>query len=107
MAINFLPFFYLQSHDRLFHFSALDLTLATSRSHVESLVFLFFNICIPLAVFRVLHALDVAARRHVESSAALASSHTQYQEFFENAGGPILLCDENGTILQVNRMAAS
>lgn len=105
MAINFLPFFYLQSHDQLFHFAALDLTLATSRSHVESLVFLFFNICIPLAVFRVLHALDAAARRHVESSAALTNSHTQYQEFFENAGGPILLCDENGTILQVNRMA--
>ena len=105
MAINFLPFFYLQSHALLFHFAALDLTPATSRGQVDSLVFLLFNVGLPLAVFRVLHALDAAARGHGKNNAALVSSRTAHQEFFDNAGGPILLCAENGTIAQVNRMA--
>ena len=105
MLANFLPFFYLLRNAPFFHLSAFDLTLGASHSYIQSLLFLFFNVCIPLAVFRVLHALDATARRYRESSAALADSHAQYQEFFENAGGAILLCEEDGTILQANRLA--
>lgn len=106
MAINFLPFFYLQSHDRLAHFTSPELTLATNRSHIESLLFLLFNVGLPLAVFRVLHALEATARQHGEDNTALIGSRTADREFFENAGGPILLCAENGTIVQINRMAS-
>ena len=105
IAFNFLPFFYLLRDAPLFHFSTFSLTLPRSHTYIHSLLFLFFNVCIPLAVFRVLHALDSIARHDRESSAALAVSNAQYQEFFENAGLPIVLCDADATILQANRLA--
>lgn len=105
IAFNFLPFFYLLRKEPFIHYDALDITLEGSHTYIHSLLFLFFNVCIPLAVFRVLHALDASAKRYRETSAALATSHAQYREFFENAGGPILLCSEDGSILQANGMA--
>ncbi|MFT3963185.1 putative bifunctional diguanylate cyclase/phosphodiesterase [Propionivibrio sp.] len=105
MLFNFLPFFYLLQGKPLVHFHTMDITLAASHTYIQSLLFLFFNICIPLAVFRVLHALDASAIRYREASAALATSHEQYREFFEHSGGPIVLCAADGTVLQANRMA--
>ncbi|MBS1229226.1 MAG: hypothetical protein H6R17_2503 [Proteobacteria bacterium] len=106
MLVNFLPFFYLLRNGPFIHFSNFSLTLEASHTYIQALLFLFFNVCIPLAVFRVLQALDASAIRHREGNSALAVSHAQYREFFENTGGPILLCAEDGTILQVNRMAS-
>jgi len=105
MALNFLPFLYLMRNGPFTHFEGLDITLSASHSYVQALLFLFFNVCVPLAVFRVLHALDASAMRHRNACSALATSHSQYREFFENAGGPILLCDADGHVLQANRMA--
>lgn len=106
MLFNFLPFFYLLRNTPFPHFHALDITLAASHTYIQALLFLFFNICIPLAVFRVLHALDASAIRYRATSAALATSNEQYREFFENSGGPVVLCTATGTVLQANRMAA-
>ena len=105
MLVNFLPFFYLLRNGPFVHYPALNMTLEASHTYIQGLLFLFFNVCIPLAVFRVLHALDSTAIGYLRTSSALATSHAQYQEFFENAGGPILLCDQSGLILQANRMA--
>lgn len=105
MLFNFLPFFYLLRNEPLFHVQALNITLESSHTYIQALLFLFFNICIPLAVFRVLHALDAASVRYREASADLATSHEQYREFFENAGGPVILCTATGTVLQANTMA--
>jgi len=105
MLFNFLPFSYLLRNQAFPHYDALNLTLAGSHTYLHALLFLFFNVCIPLAVFRVLHALDASIIRYRESSSALATSHEQFEEFFENSGGPIVLCETDGKILQANRMA--
>ena len=105
MLFNFLPFFYLLRNEPLLHIPTLDITLEASHSYIQALLFLFFNVCIPLAVFRVLHALDASAVRYREASAALAASHEQYREFFENAGGPLVMCTSTGTVLQANQGA--
>jgi len=105
MLLNFLPFFYLLSNQPFPHYAALNLTLAGSHTYLQALLFLFFNVCIPLAVFRVLHALDASAMRYRESSSALLNSHAQFEDFFENTGVPTLLCETGGRILQANRMA--
>ncbi|RIX46852.1 MAG: sensor domain-containing phosphodiesterase [Rhodocyclales bacterium GT-UBC] len=107
MAFNFLPFFYLLQNGPFVHYLPLNMTLPGSHTYLQSLVFLFFNVCVPLAVFRVLHAFDKSALRHHQTSAALEVSNAQYREFFENAGGAILLCSREGLILQANRMALS
>lgn len=105
MAFNVLPFVYLLNQSPLLHFGTFSMTLPGSHTYIHSLLFLFFNVCIPLAVFRVLHALERIARHNRDSNAALAVSNAQYQEFFENAGSPIVLCDAQAMILQANRLA--
>lgn len=105
MAFNTVPFYFLLRNEPLVHYQALDITLKASHGYIHSLIFLFFNVCVPLAVFRVLHAFDNTAIRYRETSAALANSHEQYRAFFESAGGPVLLCSADGTVLQANRMA--
>lgn len=105
MLLNFLPFFYLLRNEPLIGFRLLDITLEASHSYIQSLLFLFFNVCIPLAVFRVLHALDAAALRYRATNAALATTHEQYREFFENSGGPVAICAATGTVLTANRKA--
>lgn len=105
MLFNFVPFYYLLRNEPFVHYGAFDITLQSSYGYIHSLLFLFFNVCIPLAVFRVLHALDTTASCFRETSSALADSHAQYREFFESAGGPILLCGADGSILQANRLA--
>lgn len=105
MLLNALPFLYLLDGNPFPRIYVLDTTLEHSHIYIQSLLFLFFNVCIPLAVFRVLHALDASAQRYREINRALEKSHAQFREFFENSGGPILLCEANGGILQANRMA--
>lgn len=105
MLFNFLPFLYLLRNEPFVHFRALDITLEASHTYIQSLLFLFFNVCIPLSVFRVLHALDASAIRYRTTSAALATSHEQYREFFENSGTPVMLCSATGIVLQANRTA--
>lgn len=107
MALNFLPFLYLLRNEPLIHFDAMNLTLEASHTYIQSLIFLFFNVCIPLAVFRVLHALDASANRYRDACVELATSHEQYRELFESAGEPMMLCTATGAILQVNAEADS
>jgi len=51
MLFNFLPFFYLLRNEPFFHVQTLNITLEASHTYIQALLFLFFNICIPLAVF--------------------------------------------------------
>ena len=105
MGINVFPFWLILRHDALPTYPGLGPPLADAHGYIQSLLFLFFNICVPLGVFRLLHALDASIIRHSKSSKDLLASHAQYQEIFENAGGAILLCDVQGTILKANSQA--
>ncbi len=105
MTINFFPFMLLLRNEPLPVYPGIDAPLANAHAYIQSLLFLFFNICVPLGVFRLLHALDASIRRHRAASSELASSHAQYQEIFENAGGAIVLCDVHGRILKANTLA--
>jgi len=105
MAVNVFPFMLLVRNEPLPSYPGLAAPLANAHAYIQSLLFLFFNICVPLGVFRLLHALDAAIRRHRAASIELESSHAQYQEIFENAGGAILLCDAQARILKANSPA--
>jgi len=105
MAVNVFPFMLLLRNEPLPSYPGLVAPLANAHAYIQALLFLFFNICVPLGVFRLLHALDAAIRRHRTASSELESSHAQYQEIFENAGGAILLCDAQARILKANSLA--
>lgn len=105
MVINIFPFLLLVRNADLPTYPGLAAPLADSYAYIQSLLFLFFNICVPLGVFRLLHALEASIKRHRAASMELQSSHAQYHEIFENAGGPIVLCDCQGRVLKANTLA--
>jgi diguanylate cyclase (GGDEF)-like protein len=105
MTLNVLPFLVLALNVPLPKYSALPPLMPQAHAYIQALLFLFFNICLPLGVFRLLHALDVAIKRQRIASAELESSHAQYHEIFENAGAAILLCDAQARILKANSLA--
>lgn len=105
MTINVFPFMLLLRNEPLPVYPGINVPLANAHAYIQSLLFLFFNICVPLGVFRLLHALDASIRRHRAATSELQSSHAQYQEIFENAGGAIVLCDAQGRILKANTLA--
>lgn len=107
MTINIFPFMLLVRNDALPTYPGLSAPLADTHAYIQSLLFLFFNICVPLGVFRLLHALEASIKRHRAASMELQSSHAQYQEIFENAGGPIVLCNTQGRILKANTLAGN
>ncbi|MEB0140281.1 MULTISPECIES: putative bifunctional diguanylate cyclase/phosphodiesterase [unclassified Undibacterium] len=72
---------------------------------MASLIFLFFNLLMPLVVSRVLLAFEESFEQLQQSNRALNVSYTQYQEVFENAGTALLLTDAFGQILQANHQA--
>jgi len=105
MVVNSLPYLLLVTKQSLPSYPYLLASSVDEYSYIQSLLFLFFNICVPLGVFRLLHALDAAIKRQQLARAELENSHTQYREIFENAGGAIILCDKQGRILKSNAMA--
>ncbi|MDE2427431.1 MAG: EAL domain-containing protein [Burkholderiales bacterium] len=107
MAVNFLPFGMLLLNRPLVSFPGINMTLQGAHAYIQSLLFLFFNVCIPLAVFRVLHTLDKSVSQIQLASKELEVSHGQYQEIFQNAGSALLLTDAGGKILQSNHLADS
>ena len=105
MFVNTLTFLFFLFGAPVPHLVNLQVTLAYAPQYIHALLFLFLNICLPLAVFRVLYAFDVSLGRFRDASDALTVSYTQYQEIFENAGTALLLTDAFGQILQANHQA--
>jgi diguanylate cyclase (GGDEF)-like protein len=105
MLLNTLPFAYLISDIPAPDMLSYPMDLPEAGIYIHTLLFLFFNFCLPLAIFRLLHALDVMLIQFRETSGALQVSYTQYQEIFENAGTALLLTDASGQILQANHKA--
>ncbi|MBY0571405.1 MAG: EAL domain-containing protein [Burkholderiaceae bacterium] len=105
MFFNIFPFLFLISRSDQYGWPDLQVSLSSVQTDVHALIFLFFNFCLPLAVFRVLHELDSTLTQFTRASKALKLSHAQYQEIFENAGTALILTDPAGQILQANNQA--
>jgi diguanylate cyclase (GGDEF)-like protein len=105
MAANAIPFIYMVLPERPLSPLGIDMLMPHSHLYLHALLFLFFNISIPLALFRVVSALDASAHRNDKVSRHLQQSTQLYEEMFEHAGGATLICDRDGRILRANEKA--
>jgi diguanylate cyclase (GGDEF)-like protein len=107
MALNVIPFLVLISGRFPLVPFGIDMLVPSTHSALHALLFLFFNICLPLAFFRVFAALKTGAQRNANANLKLQDSNALYQDMFEYAGGPALICDPLGHILKANGLALS
>jgi diguanylate cyclase (GGDEF)-like protein len=105
MAINVLPFLFILYSDtpvNLFNFS---ITLPATHTYLHSLLFLFFNLCIPLTIMRMLSTLNRNAAVLKAQNANIMESHQLYQDIFNHHSKATLLVTAGGHILKANAKA--
>ncbi|KXJ59455.1 MAG: diguanylate cyclase [Alteromonas sp. Nap_26] len=105
MLLNIIPFYFLLKDTPLSIFAGMDITLPETHTYIASLLFLFFNFCIPMAVLRVMSSLENQSAKNLLQSRKLNKLVNRYQEIFNNGGTPSFFCDEQGRILQANKAA--
>ena len=103
MAVNVAPFLYMLSSKRPLVPLGFNMLLPESHAYLHALIFLFFNISIPLAFFRVFSALNKSSTRIQEINKKLRRSNALYEDMFEHASGPTLICNQGGRILKANQ----
>lgn len=106
MALNILPFALLLRNQPVPNILQLSATLDDTHIHIQSLIFLFFNIGIPLAFSRVMTALHQATRKTQTMNHELEASLAIHENVFEYNGSASLFCTASGTVVRCNRLAA-
>lgn len=103
MLFNIIPFSLLLRNEPMAPLFGIDITLPGAYIYLASLVFLFFNFCLPIAVIRVMASLERQSEQNQAHSKRQLKLVNQYQEIFNNGGTPSFFCDQQGRILQANK----
>jgi PAS domain S-box-containing protein len=102
MLLNFSGFIILCMDIESPDFLSIGRTLEHADIYINGVIFLFFNICIPLGVFRVLHTLELSGRQYSKLNEELEKNKEVYREVFENKGNASLICETNNRIVKAN-----
>lgn len=105
MFLNILPFYMIVENVKLAPLFGIDITLPLTHTYLASLVFMFFNFCVPMAVLRVMASLEKQSEQNLMQSKKLSKLVNRYQEIFNNGGIPSFFCDDKGRVLQANKAA--
>lgn len=105
MICNFIPFLIIAAKYEFPNIFGIDMTLEDSHLYISSLIFLFFNFCVPLSAFRIYTSLEENALRHKEAYERMREMKTMYAEIFQNYTVALIQCDREGRIQQVNHQA--
>lgn len=106
MCLNFIPFLYLLQNNAPGNLFGLSLTLPATHSYLHGLLFLFFNLCLPLAAARIFSTLKRSAGQLRELNQNLVQSHDYYEELFEHNGSATVLVTAAGDIIKSNSQAS-
>lgn len=105
IALNFIPFLLLLSRYQPAPFLSFSISLPQTYEYLHSLLFLFFNLCIPLATLRIFSAFQRNAKSLQQLNQQISRSHQLYEEMFENTSVATLLVNEEGEVLKLNSKA--
>lgn len=106
VLVNLLPFAFLFNRSAFDFIPVFFTDLPHTHEYLHSLLFLFFNICIPLAMLRVLATLRRNAAALKQLNTQLSRSHQLYEEMFENTQMATLLVNQEGEVLKLNSKAS-
>lgn len=105
MALNTIPYLYLMFGSGPINLFDISITLPATNIYLHSLLFLFFNLCIPLAVMRVISTLKRNASVLQQQNAVISQSNSLYEDIFNHQSKATLLLNSDGEILKANLKA--
>lgn len=105
MLLNVVPFLFLMRNVAPGDIFGINITLPAAHTYLHGLLFLFFNLCLPLATARILSTLSRHSNKLQQLNRSISQSHDFYQELFEHNGSATLLCSQSGRIIKANSCA--
>ncbi|WP_206194445.1 putative bifunctional diguanylate cyclase/phosphodiesterase [Shewanella polaris] len=103
--LNIVPF-YMMLHDiNLSKYTNINQQLPDANWYITGVIFVFFNICIPLAVARTIVAAKRLNKTTLCSNAYLKSKNDLYRTFFTESTIPKIIVDDMGMITDANQQA--
>ena len=105
MLLNLVPFGYMVWLNQPLHLTPWSFTLPDTALYLHGLLFLFFNLCMPLAFARIFGTLRRTSRRLGVLNLQLEQSHNYYEELFENNGSATMLVHSTGEVIKANGLA--
>ncbi|WP_417359478.1 EAL domain-containing protein [Gallaecimonas pentaromativorans] len=106
MAFNLLPFAYLVYNKPLLHWDTFNIDLPSTPIYLNLLLFIFFNLCLPLALMRMLSALQWTHGRQQDLNRQLQLSMLLYRDLFDNDNHPALIINHGQKVMRQNKALA-
>ena len=107
MVFNILPFTLLLINEPLPNWFSIDLTLPNSHFYLHAVLFVFFNLAVPLAAWRLLRAFELTLEQRQKLVERLEHSRDLHKLVFESGQTARLLLDSRGRILLANQQASA
>ncbi|HEX5792673.1 MAG TPA: hypothetical protein VFY01_05320, partial [Rheinheimera sp.] len=85
MLLNFIPYLFLLYSTQPLNLFNLSITLPATPVYLHSLLFLFFNLCIPLAFMRLFSTLKRNASALTRQNQLISESNQLYQDIFNQS----------------------
>lgn len=105
VTLNLVAFFILFLELKPSSSSAQNALLINANYYIHSLVFFFFNICIPLAVWRTSLAANRLQLQFKTHTHLLEKQKNLYRKFFQNSYSAIVLVNDQQQIVEANQKA--
>jgi len=104
-VLNIVPFYIILNDIDLSELTGINEQLPEAPLYILGLIFLFFNICIPLAVARTIVAAKRLNQETQKSNDYLKGKNSLYRVFFAESRRPKVIVNEDGLITDFNKQA--
>jgi len=104
-VLNIAPFYIVFNNVNLSFFAEPNVLFPDAAWYIAGNMFLFFNICIPLAVARTIVAAKRLNQETQKSNDYLKGKNSLYRVFFAESRRPKVIVNEDGLITDFNKQA--
>lgn len=103
--MNIVPFYLLVNNIDLSYLFGTKVELASAGYHINSVVFVFFNVCIPLGLIRTIVAAKRINEMALSANNLLKDKNSLYRNFFTNSENAKIIVDDKGGAIDCNKKA--
>ncbi|MDV6317025.1 bifunctional diguanylate cyclase/phosphodiesterase [Idiomarina sp. HP20-50] len=105
-VLNIIPFYIISNNVDLSFFAQPEVQFPNVVWYISGTMFVFFNVCIPLAVGRTIVAAKRLNQEMKKSNDHLEGRNALYRVFFSESRRPKVIVSEEGIITDFNKLAA-
>lgn len=106
MLFNLFPLYISAEGITFYQWLPFDIVLENTNWYLNSLIFLVFNICLPLAAARTIAAAAKLGKQQRFKNEALSMHHDLYRSLFADAANAHIMLDRHCCLVDFNQVAS-